>query len=48
MTTQSLRWDSRCAVCRGTLPADSTGYQVHDRLLCAEGAADADWMAAAL
>ena len=37
MTTQSLRWDSRCAVCRGTLPADSTGYQVHDRLLCAEG-----------
>lgn len=30
------------------LPAGSTGYQVHDRVLCAQCAADADWMAAAL
>jgi hypothetical protein len=30
------------------LSADHTGRQVHDRLLCAECAADADWMAAAL
>jgi len=48
MTTRLLRWDSRCADCRGMLPAASTGDQVHDRLLCAECAADADWMAEAL
>lgn len=48
MTTQSVKCYSRCADCRGMLPADSTGYQMHDRLLCAECAADADWLAAAL
>lgn len=48
MTTQLLTWESRCADCRRMLPADHTGRQVHDRLLCAECAAEADWMAAAL
>jgi hypothetical protein len=48
MTTRHLRCDSRCADCRTLLRENTTGYEVHDRLLCRGCASDATCMEVAL
>ena len=43
MIAYRLIWDSRCADCRALLRAGTTGYRVHDRLLCQECLTDVEW-----
>lgn len=43
MIVYPLLWDSRCADCRALLRSGTTGYRVHDRLLCQECSTDVEW-----